>query len=250
MPTITLKLELYKPTKQKQQMYADMTRINTAFANWLIMYNDLGKASSATFKQFSEIRFPSAVACETVRIVKSQVRHQEAKFYKRLWCGFNNQNLRIERQNNGYVASFPTLEKRIGVPLVTRDYQHKHLERLLAGNAKQGTAKLICRKGKWYLLVSLSWEDSGVVSGNRVMGIDLGLRNLAVAAIGTHTVFFAGKQAAYIRRRYNARRKKLGQAKKLSAIRKLADKESRWMRNHNHVLSRRIVDLAVAYGVV
>jgi hypothetical protein len=34
MPTITLKLELYRPTRAKQDMYERMTKINTEFANW------------------------------------------------------------------------------------------------------------------------------------------------------------------------------------------------------------------------
>jgi putative transposase len=33
MPTITLKLELHKPTMAKQEMYHKMTEINTEFAN-------------------------------------------------------------------------------------------------------------------------------------------------------------------------------------------------------------------------
>ncbi|KJE28462.1 transposase, IS605 OrfB family domain protein [Geobacillus kaustophilus] len=35
MPIITLRLELYKPTKAKQEMYERMTEWNTEFANWL-----------------------------------------------------------------------------------------------------------------------------------------------------------------------------------------------------------------------
>jgi putative transposase len=40
MPTITLKLELYKPTKFKLAIYERMTQINTKFANWLLLHPD------------------------------------------------------------------------------------------------------------------------------------------------------------------------------------------------------------------
>jgi len=42
MPTITLRLELHKPTQAKQDMYQRMTEINTAFANWLLVHRRKG----------------------------------------------------------------------------------------------------------------------------------------------------------------------------------------------------------------
>jgi transposase len=81
------------------------------------------------------------------------------------------------------------------------------------------------------------------------MGIDLGLRYLAVASVGTKSLFFKGNRCAYIRRRYAARRRKLGKTKKRNPIRKSKDKESRWMKDHNHKISRQIVNFAVANGV-
>ncbi|OKO91812.1 Mobile element protein [Geobacillus proteiniphilus] len=72
MPTITLKLELYKPTKAKQEMYEKMSDINTQFANWLLNHPELNQATSKLFKAFSSQRFPSAIACQTIRDVKFQ----------------------------------------------------------------------------------------------------------------------------------------------------------------------------------
>lgn len=47
---------------------------------------------------------------------------KKAKHFKRLWPGFNNQNFRVEKEtakDGGAVwkVSFPTLEKRVGVPI-------------------------------------------------------------------------------------------------------------------------------------
>ncbi|MDN4594613.1 transposase, partial [Polycladomyces subterraneus] len=56
-------------------------------------------------------------------------------------------------------------------------------------------------------------------------------------------------QCAYIRRRYAAKRRRLGKAKKLDAIRKSKNKEARWMKDHNHKISRQIVNFAVSNGV-
>jgi IS605 OrfB family transposase len=248
MPTITLKLELYRPTRAKQDMYERMTQINTEFANWLLFHPEVNKATSKIFREFSNGKFPSAILNQTIRDVKAQKKHQQARTFRKMWCSFNNQNFRVEKSGDLYSVSFPTLEKRIGVPVIARSYQQKWLERMMAGTARQGTAKLFRKKRKWFIALPITF-DVEASQGEKVMGIDLGLRYLAVASIGTRSLFFKGNQCAYIRRRYAARRRKLGKAKKLYAIRKSRDKESRWMKDHNHKISRHIVNFAVANGV-
>jgi putative transposase len=248
MPTITLKLELHKPTQPKQDMYEQMTQMNTEFANWLLFHPEVNKATSSIFKEFSSEKFPSAIINQTIRDVKSQKKNQKARTFKKMWCCFNNQNLKVEKVGDFYTVSFPTLEKRIGVPVVARPYQQAWLSKIVAGTVKQGAAKLYKKKRKWYLAIPITWEVKPQES-EKVMGIDLGLRYLAVASVGTKSLFFKGSQVAYQRRRFAARRKKLGKAKKLDAIRKSKNKESRWMKDQNHKISRQIVNYAIVNGV-
>jgi len=47
-----------------------------------------------------------------------------------------------------------------------------------------------------------------------------------------------------MKRKYRSVRKALGKQKKLNAIRKLDDKEQRWMKDQDHKVSRAIVDFA------
>ncbi|MED1785898.1 transposase, partial [Brevibacillus fortis] len=64
------------------------------------------------------------------------------------------------------------------------------------------------------------------------------------------TCFFGkGRQNKYIRRKHQQRRRQLGKLKKLSAIRKLGNKEQRWMKDQNHKISRQIVNTAIQEGV-
>lgn len=81
------------------------------------------------------------------------------------------------------------------------------------------------------------------------MGVDVGLRYLAVASIGTKSLFFNGKHASFVRRKFSSRRKKLGKAKKITVIKKSKNKESRWMTDLNHKISRSIVNEAIRNGV-
>src|SRR5699024_7400926 len=133
MSTISLKLELLKPTQTKKNMYRKMTDMNTGFSNWLLTFEALNKATSKCFNLFSGEKFPSAVVNQTIRDVKSKKKHQKANRFRAFWCGFNNQNCTVEKENNLYKISFPTLEKRVSVPVVAETYQKHWLEKLLNG---------------------------------------------------------------------------------------------------------------------
>jgi len=123
------------------------------------------------------------------------------------------------------------------------------LDKLAEGTAKQGTIKLHKKRKRWFVSISLKVEKETKQPTPKVMGIDLGLKNLATASVGTTSLFFNGKHVAFKRRFYSARRKKLGKAKKLTAIKKSKDKESQWMRDKNHKISRQIVDFSLRHGV-
>jgi IS605 OrfB family transposase len=185
---------------------------------------------------------------QTIREVKSQKKKQGAKTFKKLWCCFNNQNLKVEKKGDLYIIAFPTLEKKVGIPVVAKPYQQTWLERIMNGTAKQGASKLYQKKRKWYVAISLAFEVARA-NKEKVMGIDLGLRYIAVASVGTKSLFFKGNQVAFTRRRFSSRRRKLGRTKKLDAIRKSKNKESRWMKNQNHQISRKIVNHALIHGV-
>ncbi|MCM3790557.1 RNA-guided endonuclease TnpB family protein [Domibacillus indicus] len=249
METISLKLKLMKPTNEKEQIYCKMTELNTGFSNWLLQYDELSKATSKVYKLFSTDKLPSAIVNQTIREVKSQKKNQKAKAFRRFWCTFNNQNLKVEKENGLYKLSFPTLEKRVGVPVVAELYQQHWLDKILSGEAKLGAGKLYEKKGKWYMSVAVSFEPKVVSSSSKVMGIDVGLNYLAVASIGTSSLFFKGNEAAFIRRRFTSRRKTLGRNKLLSVIKDSKNKESQWMKNLNHTISRQIVHFAAENGV-
>ena len=79
MQTLILVVELLRPTKQQEAMYQLMPERNTAFANWLLDYDSIEKATSKTYKLFSGKKLLSTVCCETARTVKSQKNKQRTK---------------------------------------------------------------------------------------------------------------------------------------------------------------------------
>ncbi|MEX1336741.1 RNA-guided endonuclease TnpB family protein, partial [Hydrogenibacillus schlegelii] len=124
------------------------------------------------------------------------------------------------------------------------------LERL-GRDVRQGAAKLYEKRGRWFLALSVTLpvEEKKPLPADKIAGIDMGLRYLAVVNCEGETLFFHGNQAAYIRRRYHALRKRMGKAKALNAIRQMKDKEARWMKDQDHKISRAIVDWCLARGV-
>ncbi|HHP1037602.1 TPA: RNA-guided endonuclease TnpB family protein, partial [Bacillus thuringiensis] len=73
-----------------------------------------------------------------------------------------------------------------------------------------------------------------------------GLKVPAVAITDDEKVRFFGngRQNKYMKRKFRSVRKKLGENKKLNAIRQLDDKEQRWMQDQDHKVSREIIDFA------
>ncbi|KLU61423.1 putative transposase DNA-binding domain protein [Peptococcaceae bacterium CEB3] len=248
---ITIKLKLFNSTKTKQDMYQTMADRTTDFANrYLGLDKPMRPKSSGDAKLHSE-PLPAAVLCQAIRDIEAK---KNAKSFKRLWPDFNNQNFRIEKetmQDGGaaWKVSFPTLEKRVGVPIQAEKYQVKYLELLLSGQAKQGTAQLIKCGRQWYIHLALTVSVKAEKKPPKYMGVDLGLIDLAVASILGSTLFFSGAELAYIRRHYAELRKKLQKKGAHKALRKLGNKEHRWIMAINHTISRRIIEFAKAHGV-
>ena len=103
-------------------------------------------------------------------------------------------------------------------------------------------AQLSCMRsvgaGTW---LSVSVQVTPCV-GTKVAGVDLGLMNLAVVNCEGETLFCSGDRTAFVRR--------MGKAKALGAIRRMKNKEARWMKNQDHEISRKIVDWCIACGHV
>jgi len=138
-----------------------------------------------------------------------------------------------------------TLEGRVIVPYTGYDH---HLE-LIQKGAKIGAAKLWYDKPKkrFYLLVGLEVEtpDPTPETHKQVVGIDVGLRYLAVTSTtkGDYT-FYSGKRVRAKANHYARLRKRLQKKGTRSATRRLvriSGRERRLKQDANHVVSKRIV---------
>lgn len=257
---ITYVLELLKPTKRKQNIFfynIDMVAKNrqdiaTKFKN------DETKLSSADFK---ETNLPSAVINQNIREVKSlysrfkksDSKKENIEFKPNQPICYNNQNYKID----GYIISIPLFYngkcQRFAFP-IKQTNRFKKLKEHIENGCKLGKASLFYKNNKWYFAVTIKLEGKENKDSN-VMGIDIGLRQLAVASVintegrEINRRFHNGKKAGFVRKKYRSVRRKLGKAKNLKKINSINNKEQRWIRDLNHKISRQLVQLAVQESV-
>ena len=242
--TRTLKLKFHSLNAVKAQLFAETTAAYTELANKLVKLPLKERKKLTTALVVTNLK--SALANQVIRQVKSKASFKVKRF-KILPPEVNSQNWRLFKHGDTYSVSFPTIKgvKRVPLEIKSRHWQSL-LDRLLTedGAISKGTLKLYQKKSKWYALVSLSEEVLSIESDNRV-GVDRGQNQLATAVPKKgFGLLFSGKEVKHRRRRFQQRRYQLQKAKKYRAIKKLKQKERKWMRAVNHTVSRRIVNFA------
>ncbi|GIP33927.1 RNA-guided endonuclease TnpB family protein [Paenibacillus sp. J2TS4] len=138
--------------------------------------------------------------------------------------------------------SINTLHGRIKVA-----YETKGMESYFDGSWSFGTAKLVHKRGKFFLHLPMTKEVEEVSdqSLNQVVGLDMGI-NFVVTSYDSQgqCTFFHGRPIKNKRSKYKHLRKQLQQLGTASARRKLkriGGRENRWMTDINHRISKALV---------
>lgn len=121
---------------------------------------------------------------------------------------------------------------------------------------RMGDARLFIRSGKVYLSVSFKRDILPFEKpNNAVVGVDRGIKQLAVVTDGKRQQFYGGGHTKHVRDRYAKKRAEL-QRKKAQrntrsvrrALKRLRGKEARFQKDVNHVASKGIVSFAATVG--
>lgn len=127
---------------------------------------------------------------------------------------------------------------RLRMPFVMGAYQKARI-----GYFK-GQADLIYRKKKFFVLLTIDMPDGTPIKPRDVVGVDLGIKNIAVDSKGN---VHSGDAVEACRQRYGKLRADLQGSGTKSAkrhLKKLNRKEADFRRNENHRISKQIVALA------
>lgn len=167
--------------------------------------------------------------------------HKPIKFSRPQADYVRNINYSFVKQ--GTLISLNVLGQRIKVA-----FNDKYTQDWFTQNAKLGTAKLVQSSGRWFLHIPVTMElDSWNKATNKhIVGIDRGLRQIMTLydEYG-NTKFFSGKSIAYKRKKFAYLRRQLQSKGTKSAkrhLKKLGQRENRWMTDVNHRLSKTLVD--------
>ena len=132
-------------------------------------------------------------------------------------------------------VSMVTLKGRIEIPVLLGTYQKKRLNRI------RGQADLICRNNEFYLAVIVDSPEPSKFEVTDVLGVDLGIVNLAVDSDGQT---FSGSKVEAVRKRFARLRSTLQSVGTKNAkrhLKKLGCQEAYFKRDVNHYVSKVIV---------
>ena len=162
-------------------------------------------------------------------------------------------NFKVPQVDLVYNRDYSFVEKmtKLSINTLTKrtkcTFEIKHYEEYFDGTWKLGTAKLVKKNKKWYLHISVTKnvEDLKLENTKHIVGIDRGLRFLAVSYDEQgKTRFYSGKEIARKRQIFQKVRSELQAKGTKSAKRKLkqiSERENRWMTDVNHCLSKTLV---------
>jgi len=247
--TITVKFKLLPTSDQikilKQSGNAYIQVINTLVAE---MVEEKKSTKKTTAHVSADL--PSAVKNQAINDAKSVFSTKVKKsnytiipILKKPVCIWNNQNYSFDYTHIDLPFMVGGKSTRLKIRALLIDKDHRNLNLL---KHKLGTLRISEKSGKWIAQIAVTMPTTEK-SGTSILGVDLGLKVPAVAVTDDEKVRFFGKgrENKYKKRVFRSVRKKLGKQKKVNAIRKLDDKEQRWMKDKDHKISREIVNFAI-----
>jgi len=115
-------------------------------------------------------------------------------------------------------------------------------------NKPHGVSELVWKGDRLYLMLVIKREDVPARTDGPHFGLDLGLAQRAVLSGPGVVQFFDGKPLRYVRGRYFRYRQALQQKRKTGMVKRSKGKESRWVTDQNHKVSRSIINTVAEHG--
>ena len=243
MMQLTAKVKLQVTSEQADALKRTLQRANEC-CDWL----STCAWQSKTFSQFrlhkltyhlARAAFPDLGSCVIIRCLSKvaqsyKLDRRTKRTFKPLGAIEYDKNL-LTWHVNKQTVSIWTMDGRIKLPFVAGEHQLK----LLQGKIAQADLSLV--NGEFYLSAPCFVEEPGLQDVHDVLGCDLGIVNILTDSDGeTHS----GEKIEKNRRQYAHRRRNLQRKGTPSAKRKLkkiSGKQSRFQKNTNHVISKRVV---------
>lgn len=243
------------PTKQQDKLMTATADEYIGLINAIVDYFDgqgaVQELTSATVKA----PLPSALKNQCISDAKSiykkflkDVRKKGSAtlpILKKPVAVWNNQNYKVLNDHIEFPMLLNGKSMRFSVAAIIPKEMFAELQ-----NRKLGTLRVTKKNRTWIAQIAYEAPENEPLIG-QVMGVDLGLKCPAVCATESGKIKFVGngRKNKYLRRFYREKRRSIGKAKKLKALKRLNNKEQRVMRDIDHKMSREIVNFAINSGV-
>jgi len=247
----TLKCKL-KIDQQDKQLLFDTLSTYASACNYLVkiaLDNNIRRRYDLHYKAYKDVRnkfkLPSQLTItaiwKVIETLKANKRKKPPHFnpYSAIRLNYpRNFTFKYPK------ISFTTINGRVKAKIVGA--YKKYLEELLKGQWQITESHLFydLHSKSFYFALGLK-KDAGLVQrGLNPIGIDLGIKRIAVTSTGE---FFDNKKVLYIKHKYDYLRSRLQEKHTNSAYRhlkKLARKIRFFQRDINHQISKKLVDIA------
>ncbi|WP_395322369.1 RNA-guided endonuclease TnpB family protein [Levilactobacillus parabrevis] len=275
----TIKLRLYPDTNQAEQLLAmsqEYQRLANIVSQWIFdhgfqlswlkinhhLYKIFRQESELNSQMIQSVFRTVSARYKTVREQMEQhpyrYKSEENKWIQvprdLTWLAkpiqFRRPQTDLVRQSN---YSFVDGMQKISMTTLGRrtklGFTDKGFEKYFTDDWKLGTAKLVHNQGKWFLHIGITKEvsDFDTKDNPQIVGIDRGLRFLATAFDSEgKALFFDGQKILRRRKKFLEIRQQLQSKGTKSAkkkLKRLAQRENRWMTDVNHRLSKTLIAL-------
>lgn len=253
--TRQFKLKLRQPnTGKEEQLNETLDRYNACVNAWIQVIHDLGEdpnrgnVHSLAYHDIKE-EFPRLYSntiqeCMNRAIEIMRNRTGSLPEYDADSMSFKAVDMRYDSDNVGIPVSG---KERVWVPLIVPAYFGEYRE------LEKGRCTIIKDDDAWYASVSVEYPIKEEYDAKGVLGVDLGIRQIAVLSTpdGTVNRFYGGGMLCRAReldtRREALMEQKNGDNTVYRALQRVAGKESRFMHDVNHKIAAEIVELAKHY---
>lgn len=136
-------------------------------------------------------------------------------------------------------VSILSLDGRFKIPIIYGSYAKLHRRML------RGQADLILHKGNFFLCLCVEVPEGTPFKPKGTLGIDFGIVNIAATSDGE---LYSGKNVDHVRKKATKFKRKLQRCGSKSAkhhLKKYSGKERRFKRHINHIISKKIISLAL-----
>jgi IS605 OrfB family transposase len=240
--TIKLKLPYDRTLIETAKQFKEATQIVLDYGFENKTYNK-NKLNKGTYRKVRERipTLPSALV-QTARDAASEALKSTKleKKIKRKSLTIRYDNRTFKFYPDSHTISLTTVQGRLVYPVA-----HSPLVDKYRGQYTNAQLMIDKKKNRIFIMIQVKIADKEVVKKEdvKVLGIDRGIKNIAVLS---NNMFFNSKHLREVKGRYQYLKRKLQHLGTRSAhrkLKKLSGRERRFVRDVNHVISKKIVSL-------